>query len=101
MSDMLVTCRSRWPGRPDRAVEVAPDTDLFSALRRGGMPIASSCTGRRVCGRCVVAVLHGHAGRAEAEERAILAREAAAPNERLACRLVPREPGLVVTAGYW
>ena len=101
MPEVLVTCRSRWPHRPDREVCVAGGVDLFSALRRGGLPIASSCTGRVVCGRCIVDVLAGDPGEAGEEERAVLTREGASPGQRLACRLLPHGPGLIVTAGYW
>ncbi len=100
MTDLTVTCRSQWPGRPERVVPVAPGTDLFTALREGGVPIASSCTGQKVCGRCLVTVLAGQVGAPEADEQRVLDRAGAAPDERLACRLAPT-PGLVVTAGYW
>lgn len=101
MPDIPILCRSRWPGRPDREVLAAPGADLFSALRAGGMPIASSCTGRGACGRCVVSVLAGCAGEAEPEEQAVLDREGSSPDQRLACRVTPTAPGLILTTGYW
>ena len=100
---LLVRCRSPWPGRTDRTITLAPGQDLFTGLRAAGLPIASSCTGRVVCGRCVLGILEG----AELlpppalEEAAALARVDAAPGERLACMAAPLASGLVVTASYW
>ncbi len=100
MSEPLtVLCRSSWPERPERVVPVAPGVDLFTAIRAAGLPIASSCTGRLVCGRCVVGV-DGPVNAAEEEERAVLEREGV-PELRLACRTIPGGPGVVVTASYW
>lgn len=96
---LTVQCRSPWPGRPERSVQVAAGADLFTAIRGAGLPIASSCTGRVVCGKCVVGV-SGPVSPAEDEERAVLAREGA-EGLRLACRVVPRGAGVVVTASYW
>jgi ferredoxin len=101
MTDRTVLCRSRWPGRPDREVPVAAGDDVFSALRAGGVPIASSCTGRRICGRCLVTIIEGDAGHADHEEQAVLDREEADADERLACRVFPSHDGLIITAGYW
>ncbi len=80
---------------------MAAGLDLFSALRAGGVPIASSCTGRRICGRCIVRVEGGEAGRIAADEAEVLTRDGAAPDERLACRVFVEDDGLIVSAGYW
>jgi len=35
------------------------------------------------------------------EERSVLLRESAGPNDRLACRAIPRRSGVVLGTGYW
>ncbi len=102
-TSIVVRCRSRWQERSERSVPVEFGETLFSALRRADHPIASSCRGERVCGRCVVDVLEGHELLASAgpEERRILMRQSAGPMQRLACAMEPRAPGLVVGTGYW
>jgi ferredoxin len=102
---MDVVCRSAQPGRADRVVQLGPRETLFSALRREDQPIAGSCTAFLVCGKCRVRVLEGAelCNAPDAEEQAVLLREGAAREERLACRLRARGGGgpLVVSAGYW
>lgn len=99
----VIACRSRWPGRDDRRIPFRPGDTLFDALKTADQPIASSCAGNVVCGRCTVRVVQGAEALSEsdAEERAILSREDAGPDERLACRASPRGPGVIVTTGYW
>lgn len=40
-------------------MEVPSGTILFEALREADIPIASSCQGELVCGRCKIKVLSG------------------------------------------
>ena len=101
-----IVCRSSFEGRPDRVVTWPDDApSAFAALRGGGQPIASSCSGETVCGRCKVQVLAG-GGRLPPpapEEEAVLAVMDAEPGERLACRLGPSDvPGeIVLRTNYW
>ncbi len=100
---LLFVCRSRWPNRPEREIEVTLGDSLFEALRLANQPIASSCAGELVCGRCVVRVIEGadSLSEMEEEERSVLLREAAGPDDRLACRAIPRRSGVVLNTGYW
>jgi adenylate cyclase len=96
-------CRSQWPGRDDIPVAVDEIRSLYSALRSGGRPIASACTGDAVCGRCTVRILEG-ADRVTAmddEERRVLGAQGASPGERLACRTWATGDGVVVGTDYW
>ena len=98
-----IRCRSRWPGRPDIVIPGDENTSIYEALRSGGRPIASACTGDAVCGRCTVHVLHG-AGLTTAmddEEQGVLERHEADADERLACRTWIRGDGIVVGTDYW
>ncbi len=101
----IIRCRSSFPGRPDRDVAWPRDQTAFEALRAGGQPIGSSCSGETVCGRCAVRVLDGALSvtATTADERALLRARNAEMDERLACRLRPEEEATVVvlTAHYW
>jgi adenylate cyclase len=69
-----------------------------------GLPVASACSGRGACGRCVVTVLRGADGLRPptSHEAGVLARNGAAADQRLSCQCEPG-PGadLLVTTGYW
>lgn len=100
-----IECRSSFPGRRSRLVAWARGTTALDALRAGGQPIGSSCSGDVVCGRCVVQVMQGGDGFAppQADEVALLAKRDTEPGERLACRLIADEGAalVVLSAPYW
>lgn len=101
----IIRCRSSFPGRPERDVHWPDGTSIFEALRAGGQPIASSCSGATVCGRCLVQVHRGGAALTppEPDEARLLARRSAEAGERLACRLYREDEAtvVVVSAHYW
>lgn len=70
-----------------------------------GLPVASSCSGRGACARCLVAVLSGEGGLEppSAHELDVLARNGATPGTRLACqaKLQDEAQAVVITTGYW
>lgn len=78
---------------------------ILSRCLRAGLPLASACSGRGSCGKCVVTVLGGAALLAPPSRReaGVLARNGAAADQRLACQCrLPLGAGdLLVTAGYW
>ena len=80
------------------------DTLLASCLD-AGVPVASACSGRCACGRCLVTVLLGaeHLDPRTLPETALLDRLEAGPDQRLArqCPLPPETHELIITAGYW
>lgn len=89
----------------DRDVELAGGGRVMDRCLGAGLPVASSCSGRGACGRCVIEVLEG----AEAlsppsiRERRVLRRNGHPEGSRLSCRcrvLNPRPP-IIVRAGYW
>jgi|GEM_PF-1128501 len=99
-------CRSAFPGRPDRIVPWPDEqSTALLALRAGQQPIASSCSGETVCGRCVVQIIGGADALppAEPDELAVLAVYGAEPGERLACRLLREDASdeLVLSTHYW
>lgn len=70
-----------------------------------GLPVASACSGRGACGRCVVTLLQGPdlLIPPDAHEAEVLARNVAEPEQRLSCQIeMPAgEADLLFTTGYW
>lgn len=82
-----------------RTVEVQPDESVWVAARRAGLPIAASCDGDGVCGKCRVLIMNGaeHCSAPTEMERQ---QTDLAPGERLACQL--RVTGQVhMRVTYW
>jgi ferredoxin len=73
---------------------------VFQQLRRAQVPIASSCLGEAVCGRCVVEVVEGEVTPTTPDERVRL-EILGLTGVRLACRLRARGPGVVLRTTYW
>lgn len=78
---------------------------LMHQCLEAGLPVASSCSGRGACGRCMVDVLSdaGALSPMGLHEARVLQRNGAAPGVRLACqcRLERGPDDLVITTGYW
>ena len=70
-----------------------------------GLPVASSCSGRGSCAKCLVRVLTGWDALEPmgAHEARVLARNAAAPDERLSCQahVADARADIAITTGYW
>lgn len=98
-----VVCRSQWEGRPAREITTRAGEDLLASLQAANQPIASSCGGGVVCGRCVVEVLEGDRVLSvrDTEETRVLQSLGLGDSCRLACRTRPLEEGVVITTGYW
>jgi len=78
---------------------------LMTRCLAAGLPVASACSGRGACGRCLMSILEGleHLPPPAPREAALLAKLGAEGNQRLGCQC--RMPGshtnLVLTTGYW
>jgi ferredoxin len=85
-----------------REVRVPIGTSLLEAARQAGLPVAQSCTGGAVCGRCGLRVLAGGDGLPpeSAGERRAKQRNRIDGGLRLSC-LLRLEQDLTVTAPYW
>ncbi len=79
------------------------DQSLFEALREAGQPIASSCLGVAVCGRCLVRVRSGGEclSAIDAVEKKVLLNERAESDQRLACQCYVSGAGVVLSTDYW
>lgn len=93
--------------RTRRGDEVIPDGPgtLLARLVSAGVPVASSCSGRGSCGKCVVEVLEGAPALTpmEVHEALVLERNHAPPTARLSCccRVDPPGAEVTVSTGYW
>ncbi len=88
-------------GAPRREA-VRTGTTLLAAVRAAGLPLASACDARGLCGRCGLEVLGGAGALSapDAREAEVLRRNRQTPGLRLACRA--RVAGnVVVRAPYW
>ena len=78
---------------------------LMARCLAAGLPVASSCSGRGACAKCAVQVLSGWDALMpmDAHEARVLARNGAAPGERLSCQARVRDAGadISITTGYW
>lgn len=78
---------------------------LMRQCLEAGLPVASSCSGRGACGRCLVAVLEGAAALTAmgAHESLVLRRNGASDGTRLSCqcRLTEAQVPVIISVGYW
>lgn len=78
---------------------------LMARALAAGLPVASSCSGRGACARCLVTILEGMFALSpmEPHEGEVLQRNGALPGVRLACqtRLARPNSEVLITTGYW
>ncbi|MDP1832755.1 MAG: 2Fe-2S iron-sulfur cluster-binding protein [Geothrix sp.] len=70
-----------------------------------GLPVASACSGKGACGKCLMTILRG-AGVLDPpspREAAVLTKNAAGADQRLGCQCWMPAAGadLLITTGYW
>jgi len=78
---------------------------LMARCVAAGLPVASACSGRGACARCMVTVLEGaaHLSPIHTHEARTLARNGAGPDQRLSCQCRVTTPvaPILITTGYW
>jgi ferredoxin len=77
---------------------------LLAQCLAAGLPVASACSGRGACGKCMIKVLQGGEGLGcpASHELEVLARNDAGPDHRLSCQCLPAATtDLLITAAYW
>ena len=86
----------------DQSIQVPAGTTLLEAARQAGLPLASSCSGEGVCGRCGMRIVNQDPSLApETEsERRVKARNRVNDGLRLACR-TGISANITVTTSYW
>ncbi len=99
---MVVVARTR---RKDHVLSCGGQGTLMSRCLAAGLPVASACSGRGACGRCLVTVLRGteHLHPASSREAALLVKLEAEADQRLSCQCPMPDAAaeLLVTTGYW
>lgn len=85
-----------------RVLRVGRGSTVFDAVRGAGLPLGSSCDGDALCGWCRVRILDGGDALSAPgdEERRLLTRRHAEPDERIACLAHILGP-ITVTTTYW
>jgi ferredoxin len=66
--------------------------------------VASACSGRGACGKCVITVLLGAESLSfpTSHETEVLAKNGAGADQRLSCQCAPETAAdLLITTGYW
>jgi ferredoxin len=77
---------------------------LMAQCLAAGLPVASACSGRGACGKCVITILHGAESleSPNSKEAEVLVRNGAGPDQRLSCQCKPAAAvNLLITTGYW
>ena len=70
-----------------------PDGEILSeSLNRLGIPLATYCHARGICGKCVVEIKSGNPAPPDALEKRLQSGRLLAPNHRLSCRLSVKNP---------
>ena len=81
-------------------IDVASGTNLMKALLDSGAPVASSCLGDGICGKCRMHVSGPLIMPANILEAETLSRNTAKDGERLSCQIIVTSD-LEVTTTYW
>ena len=78
---------------------VSAGTNLMQGLQLQNIPVASSCLGDGICGKCHISVV-GTVAEASLLETETKERNKIPKTERLACQIIV-ENDLTVSTGYW
>ena len=86
----------------NRTLEVGPAQTLMSALIAHQVPVASSCKGDGICGKCKLRIYpeQGELEPASILELQTLKKAEALPEERLSCQVLCQRH-MRVEATYW
>ena len=88
--------------KSDAELDVPVGSNLMKALLEGGRPVASSCKGEGVCGKCRIEIVHGRKNLSiETELEKFLRERHSIPKEmRVSCQ-TEILGDITVTASYW
>lgn len=69
-------------------LDIDSSSSLMDGLRNSGMPVASSCGGEGICGKCRIDIILGHNNLSPIndKEEILRARQNFTANQRLSCQ---------------
>ena len=84
-----------------KSISLDPEKTLMDQLLAVDIPVASSCGGDGICGKCIVLVIPGNSTTPPKNlEKETLLKNNGGPNQRLSCQLVCKASVTVKTT-YW
>jgi len=86
--------------KPRPSIEVPSGKNLMQALLEAGLPVASSCRGDGVCGKCRIQIVSGTLAPESDLEKFLRERHSIPPGFRVSCQVAVTDD-LVVDATYW
>jgi 2Fe-2S ferredoxin len=83
-------------------IDIPEGIVLMEALLAHGVPVASSCKGDGICGKCRMRIVVGaeHLSTKSSAEASVLEKNLAGDHERLSCQIQVFQD-LTVDTGYW
>lgn len=87
-------------GRP--SIDVDAGTNLMKALLDNNIPVASSCNGEGVCGKCKIRIVEGitHLSEENETEKFLKEKNMIASNIRISCQTTVLG-NILIDASYW
>lgn len=89
--------------KTDRKIEVEPKSNLMKSLLSAQVPVASSCNGDGVCGKCKIQIVQGNSDSlspCSELELHLSEKFSLKKNERISCQ-TRVNADVVVDATYW
>ncbi len=85
-----------------KSIEAHPEKSLMNCLLDAHVPVASSCGGEGICGKCKIIILKNpqNLTPASAQELELLKKMKTSENERLSCQCYVRGE-VTIDASYW
>lgn len=94
----MIKCKLALPQK-DIILEVEPGENLMAVLLKEKIPVASSCSGEGICGKCKL-IINGPVYPMNPLESQTHLRNHLNQNERLSCQIEIIDD-LTLTASYW
>lgn len=86
----------------NKSLEGSPTETVFQTLRKHDIPVASSCLGDGVCGKCRLTISEGleNVSAVEPLEQKLIDKYQLSPQQRISCQCFAKGD-LTITSTYW
>lgn len=86
----------------NKTIDANKTDSLFTLLRQHDIPVASSCLGDGVCGKCRLTIQEGleHLSAIEPLEQKLIEKYQLNPQQRISCQCF-LTGDVVITSSYW